>query len=128
MHLKTGLDFAPGTTEDCKKIVGQLLTPPAILAAYRTARNECGTSDIVLVVSDQSPDISGGSRREYAQHLWRAFGPRAREFGIFNNSAHSVMSLPDEEEAMWLVVTIKGVELPLMCVIYAMAYESAAAS
>lgn len=115
------MNFAPGTSDDCKKVVGQL-PPTALLDAYRTAKHSAGTGDIVLVISDQDPDIRGGSRAEYARHLRHIFGARAAEFGVFTKSAHDVVSLPTEEEAMWVVVTLKGAEIPLMCVIHAMPY------
>jgi hypothetical protein len=125
--LKTGLEFAPGTTDDCKRLVGQMFPPTALLSAYRNARETFKTSDIVLVASDQSPDISGGTRLEYVKHLKQTFGMRASAFKMWRQSAHSVMRLPLEAEAMWLVVTVHGVALPVMCVIFATPYEIATA-
>lgn len=126
--LQTGLEFAPGTTEDCKKIVGQLFPAASLLSAYRTAREACKTSDIVLVASDQSEDINGGSRMEYCKHLKKAFGSRATAFKLWHKSAHSEMKLPAESEAMWLVLDIRSAALPSMCVIYATPYETTAVS
>jgi hypothetical protein len=121
--LKTGLEFAPGTSNDCKKLIGRLLTPENILSAYRTAREECGTSDIVLFLSDQDPTIHGGSRIAYCKHLQKVFGRAASGFRMWSHSAHGVMKLPNDSEATWLVVDVRGADLPVMCVIYAMPYE-----
>jgi hypothetical protein len=47
-------EFAPGTTDDCKKLVTQLFREPgAVLGAYRAARKQFQTGDIVLVVNGQ---------------------------------------------------------------------------
>jgi hypothetical protein len=126
--LKTGLEFAPGTTEKSKKMVGQMFPAEALLSAYRTARGAANTSDIVLVTSDQSPDISGGTRMEYCRHLKKVFGTRASAFRMWSDSAHSVMKLPPDSEAMWLVVDVRGAPLPVMCVIYATPYKLSAAN
>lgn len=126
--LKTGLEFEPGTTDDCKRLVGKMFPPTALLSAYRNARETFKTSDIVLVASDQSPDISGGTRMEYAKHLKQTFGARASAFKMWAKSAHSVMRLPSESEAMWLVLEVRGAALPVMCVIYTTPYEIAASA
>ena len=126
--LKTGLEFAPGTTEECKRLVGKI-PPASILMAYRTARENHKSTDIVLVMMpDESEDIHGGPRLEYAKHLTRVFGARAAAFGVYDKSAHSVMKLPGDSEAMWLVIDIRGADLPIMCVIYATPYKEESAS
>lgn len=102
-----------------------MFQPAALLNAYRTAREASNTGDIVLVASDQSPDISGGPRMEYAKHLRKVFGARASAFGMWRYSAHSVVQLPHDSDAMWLVVDVKGLDLPVMCVIYVTPYEIA---
>jgi hypothetical protein len=51
--LKTGLEFAPGTKEDCKRLVRKLGPPAVLLNAYRNARAEYGTGDIVLVAAHE---------------------------------------------------------------------------
>jgi hypothetical protein len=38
--LQTGLEFAPGTTEDSKQLVGRLFQPTEILSAYRRRSGE----------------------------------------------------------------------------------------
>lgn len=124
--IRTGLEFAPGTTPQCKRIVTRLFQPEALLSAYRAARDTFRTTDIVLVASDQSPDIAGGTRWNYAKHLKEVFGRRAAAFGMWDKSAHSVMKLPAESEAMWLVVDVQGAELPVMCVVWAMPFKTEA--
>ena len=125
--LKTGLEFAPGTTEDSKKLVQQL-PPDALINAYRTTRQACGSNDIVLMMSDQDPTIHGGTRMEYAAHLKRIFGARATAFRMCRESAHSIMRLPSEGDAFWLVIDIRGADVPIMCVLFATPYEIAAAA
>lgn len=124
--LKTGLEFAPGTTDDCKRQIGRMYTPEAILNAYRTARMASGTGDVVLVGTDQSPEIHGGSRMEYCAHLKQVFGPRARAFKMWAHSAASILKLPAEADAMWFVLDIRNVDLPIMCVIFALPYNEEA--
>lgn len=126
--LKTGLEFAPGTTDDSKKLIGKLLTPQEIMNAYRNARAECGTGDIVLFLSDQDPTIHGGTRVEYCKHLQKVFGKAASGFRMWQHSAHAVMKLPSDSEAFWLVVDVRGMDVPTMCVLFAMPYEQTAAS
>jgi hypothetical protein len=119
---QTGLEFAPGTTDDCKRMVQRLLTPESIMAAYRNARSECRTSDIVLFLSDQDPTIHGGARTEYCKHLQKVFGKAAPGFRMWAHSAHSVMKLPNDSEALWLVIDVRQADVPVMCVIYAVPY------
>ena len=126
--LRTGLDFAPNTSDDCKKIVAKF-PPDKLFSAYRNARAEChNTTDIVLWMKDQSPDIYGGTRAEYKQLLRKLYGVRALEFRMWDESAQKVMSMPAESEAMWLVMHVSGVDLPITCVLYAMLYEAEAAA
>jgi len=120
---KTGLEFAPGTTDDCKRLVGKMFKPDELFGAYRNARAEFGTTDIVLYTSDQDPAIHGGTRWQYAMHLKNVFKERASEFRLWKHSAQSVMLLPKESDAFWLVVDIRGADYPIMCVIYATPYE-----
>lgn len=122
MH-RTGLEFDPRTTDDCKRLVGKLFPDPKmLLAAYRNACAEFGTLDIVLHRSDQNEDIHGGSRLDFCEKLRGVWGARASEFAMWRHSAQSVMKLPSDSEAMWLVVDVRGVDLPVMCVIYAVPY------
>jgi hypothetical protein len=123
LMLKTGLTFAPGTTEDCKKLVSRLHTPVSLLGAYRQAREQFGSTDIVLAVSDQVPHIEYATRLEYCKHLKHLFGDKASAFKLWHVSAQSVLKLPQEGEAMWVVVQINGAEIPSMCVIHAIPYE-----
>lgn len=125
--LRIGLEFAPGTKDDCKRLVGSITTPGALLAAYRDARILHGNGDIVLVIHpDQSADINGGTRWEFCRHLRQLYGDRASAFGVWHKSAHAVVQLPKESEAMWLVIHTAAMDLPIMCVIYTTPYEVAA--
>lgn len=124
-RLKTGLEFAPGTTDDSKKIIARMAHPADLLGAYREAREKFNTGDIVLAMSDQGPEIQYCTRFEYtSKRLRELYGKRASEFKMWSHSAHSIMKLPRESEAMWLVVDIQRADFPIMCVIYAVPYTS----
>jgi hypothetical protein len=124
--LKTGLEFAPGTTDASKRVIGRMFQPGDLLEAYRQARAKFNTGDIVLAASDQGPGIQYMARMEYAKHLQKVFGKRASEFRMWSNSAQSVVNLPADSDAMWLVVELEGADLPIMCVIFAVPYQVAA--
>lgn len=126
MAFKTGLEFAPNTSEDCKKLVQRMHRPESILGAYRDAKAKFGTCDIVLAVSDQVGHIEYMTRRTYCEHLKRLFGDKAQGFKMWASSAQSLMQLPKDSDAMWFVVDIRGADLPSMCVIYAVPYETEA--
>lgn len=123
---KVGLEFAPNTAEGCKKVVGRMFPRPAdLLGAYRTAKDAFKTSDIVLAASDQGPGIQYMARTTYAKHLQTLFGKRASEFKMWSHSAQSVVKLPAESEAMWLVIELEGGDMPLMCVLFTIPYKIA---
>ena len=121
--LRTGLEFAPGTTEASKKVIGWMFQPADLLEAYRQAKHKFGTSDIVLAASDQGPEIQYMTRLEYCKHLKQVFGARASEFKMWSSSAQSVVKLPAESSAFWLIVDLHGADLPIMCVIFAMSVD-----
>ncbi len=125
--LGIDLDFAPNTPDDCKKIVARF-PPNRILNAYKNALAECHSTDIVLWVEDQSPDIYGGTRAEYKQLLRKLYGVRALEFKMWDESAQKVMRMPAELEAMGFVMHVSGVDLPITCVLYATQFEVEAAA
>jgi hypothetical protein len=125
--LKTGLEFAPGTTDDCKRLVGRMFSPADILGAYRSARDQFQTGDIVLVASESDADgFDAMPRTEYVARLRRALGPKAAKMmpvlTIAHKTAHRIMNLPFESDALWLVI-VRGQQVPSMCVIYALAYK-----
>lgn len=117
--VRTGLDFAPNTSADCKRLVGTLHKPEDILAAYRAGRERFGTGDLVLAVSDQVGHIEYMPRLTYCEHLKRVFGDKALGFALWSSSAHRLMKLPSDSEAWWFVVDVRGMDLPVMCVLYA---------
>jgi hypothetical protein len=128
--ISTGLDFAPGTTDDCKKLITGLFGPTEIFSAYRMARAQFGTGDLVLCVSEQDP--SGFEAEPRAAYVKRA---RDLSRGVpllmrrmAEDSAHKVMQLPAESDAVWLVVVRGPQTVPVMCVLYATPYEVAAAA
>lgn len=121
--LKTGLEFAPGTTDACKRIVARMFKPADLLEAYREARSKFGP-DIVLAASDQFEGILYITRLEYGKHLQSLFGHRASEFKMWSSSAQSVMKLPLESSAFWLVIEMRGADMPIMCVIFAVPYKT----
>lgn len=125
--FQTGLEFASGTTNDCKRLVAKLFPPGEILGAYRQARSALGTGDLVLVTEEADPSgFQAMPRVEYVKKIKGAMGHLARKtlpaLGIAQRSAHGVAQLPFESDAMWLVV-VRGQEIPVMCVIFAIPHE-----
>lgn len=124
--IKTALEFAPGTTETNKKIILGMFQPGELLQKYRMARIEHG-ADVVLWTSTRDPsDFFAGTRQQYCEFLKRTYPKVAHAFGMWSKSAHTVMQLPKDSDAFWLVITIPGQEMPSMTVIYGVSYEQAA--
>lgn len=121
--LRTGLEFATGTTDASKRVIGRMFQPGDLLEAYRQARVKFNTGDIVLAASDQGPEIQYMTRIEYAKHLKQVFGPRASEFKMWAHSAQSVVSMPADSSAFWLVIDLQGADMPIMCVIFAVPFD-----
>ncbi len=118
--MKKGLEWAPGTDPKCKMIIGRLLSPGQILGLYRAARAALQTGDLVLVVTDEGPIVE--TRMKCIESMKKALGPRALEFKLVHESAHKVVKLPFEDEAMWVIVDMKDQFVP-PTVIWAMPYE-----
>lgn len=116
--LAYDLDFAPNTDEAHKKVIYGLFPEPRILlSAYRAARREHGIADLVLVCPHMDPDeIFAGPRVSMSRYL------QALKFPAPLMSAHSMMKLPKEDDAFWLVIPIRG-QIPVMVVMAPMAYE-----
>jgi len=129
--LKTGLEFAPGTTDDCKALVGKLFTPTDILASYRAARQTFKTGDIVLVASESNPSgFSAKKRMTFVKEMRDGLNGKPLPFiarALAERTAHAIMKLPFTSEAMWLVIT-RHQGIPVMVVIYATPYETTSAS
>jgi hypothetical protein len=130
--LRTGLDFANGTSDASKRLVGMLFEPGEILGAYRAARDSFKTSDLVLVTSEADPSgFNAMPRAEYVKQVRQRMGSRASlmhpEPAIWTTTAHAVMKLPRDSEAIWLVIE-RGKDLPVECVLYAVPYRTEAAA
>jgi hypothetical protein len=129
--LKTGLEFAPGTTDDCKALVGKLFTPTDILASYRAARQTFKTGDIVLVASESDPSgFSAKTRMTFVKEMRDGLNGKPLPLiarALAERTAHAIMKLPFTSEAMWLVIT-RHQGIPVMVVIYATPYETTSAS
>ena len=123
--MSVHLGFAPGTTDDCKKLV-QKLPPADLFDAYRQGRHEFKTSDIVLVVAAQDHEIvSAWPRAEYVKGALSRNNPKQlATLTIASKSAHQVMLLPAESDAFWLVVEVKQMQFPIMCVLHAIRLEA----
>ncbi len=112
--LQIGLDFAPGTTDDCKKLVRNI-SPDDLFNAYRLGRHSYNTGDLVVVVDNEDHEnFQAWPRSEYVK---RAVHNEA--FTIAKQSAHQVMLLPAESDAFWLVVEVRQLQIPVMCVLHA---------
>jgi|SRR5580700_2995494 hypothetical protein len=128
--LGTALEFAVGTTDDCKRLATDLFKPGELLGAYRLARQKFRTSDIVLVTAQH--DGSGFEamiRPHYVGRLRQGLGRNGAKMlatlGVAHKSAHQVASLPAESDAFWLVINRKDA-LPIMIVLFAGPYATGA--
>jgi hypothetical protein len=88
--------------------------------------------DLVLAVSEQDPSgFRVEPRIEYLKNLrlaLRSHAPKTMpSLGITHQSAHGVVQLPFEADAMWLVIS-RGQEIPVMCVLYTTPYEVSTAA
>jgi hypothetical protein len=125
--IKTGLEFANGTTDDCKRLVVGLFQPAELLGWYREARRLNKTADVVLVSDAADPSgVKAWPRGKYVEQLRVSMGANAAKMlpslTIAHQSAHQVAMLPYDSDAFWLVV-VRGQQLPLMVVLYANPYE-----
>jgi hypothetical protein len=119
--LAYDLEFGPNTAEAHKKLIYGLFGPQQLLSAYRTARREHGTADLVLLCPNTDPDeLFAGPRGAMSEHLQRTF-----KFPDPLVSAHSVARLPKDSDAFWLIIPTRG-EIPVMVVMFPSAYEQVA--
>jgi hypothetical protein len=122
-----GLDFARGTTDETKKLIGRLFTPTEIFSAYRTARHKFGTGDLVMVVSEQDPSgFEAQPRTAYIAKAKQIQGSKPMPIflrGLVHRSAHAVAELPFESDAMWFIVVRGTQAVPAMCVIFGVQYQ-----
>lgn len=127
MTHRTGLDFAPGTTDASKMLVGRLFTPKELLGAYRAACAQFHTSDIVLTVSEQNPSgFDATPRASYIATARQILGDKPMPLfmrGLVAKSAQAMMDLPADSDAFWLLVVRGPQDVPVMCVIYGIQYE-----
>lgn len=126
--LKTGLEFAPGTSNDCKKLIQIAFSPSEIFTAYRAGRAKFRTGDLVLLTSEDEPnDFAVCTRSEYIQTIKQQFGRVPALAAVMaDKSAHGMAQLPFESDALWLVVASR--RMPVMCVIFSTPYQVEAAA
>jgi hypothetical protein len=126
--LKKGLEFAQGTTDECKRLVGRLFTPTELYGAYKEGRHHLHTGDLVLVVSESDPSgVNVKTRNEFVRQMKEDNAGNPIPFfahALIDKSAHGVVSLPFESDAFWLVIARRQ-EIPVMVVIYMTPYEVA---
>lgn len=126
--IKTGLEFATGTTDDCKRLVAKLFDPGEILGAYREGRSRLQTGDVVLVTQEHNPDGFEAIRRmDYIARLRAGLGvTKAAKLmpvlTIAHKSAHQVASLPFESDAIWLVI-LRREMVPVEAVLFTTPYK-----
>ena len=124
--LGTALEFAPGTTDDCKKLVVRLFQPGELLGAYRAARARFQTGDLVLETAEYDPSgFKATPRMHYVETLRRdRNGAKMLDaLTIAHQSAHKVASLPWESDAFWLVVNLRDA-MPVTIVLFAAPYAT----
>lgn len=128
LRMATGLEFAPGTSNESKKIVGNLFTPTELFSAYRAARTRFGTGDLVLTVSEQDPSgFEATTRSQYIRNAKALLDGKPMPVlmrGLVDKSAQGIVNMPSSSDAMWLLVVRGPQAVPIMCVIYAIEYEA----
>jgi hypothetical protein len=113
------LEFGLNTDESHKKVIYGLFEPRQLLSAYRAARREHGTADLVLVCLNMDPaDLFAGPRASMSDHLRKQF-----KFPAPLMPAHGMVQLPLDQEAFWLIVPGSSNDIPIMVVMYAIQYE-----
>jgi hypothetical protein len=132
MPLQNGLEFAPGTSDDSKRLIGRILTPGEILGAYKQARTMYHTGDLVLSTTLDDTELKVWPRPKYIEEqrllMTEQYGVAKASkmmsvLAIARQSAHQIAKLPFESDAMWVVI-LRGKELPVQAVIYATPYET----
>jgi len=129
--LRTGLEFAPGTTDDCKQLIARIFAPGDLLEAYRSKRIELRTGDLVIVGSDYDPTLKVIKRLDYVEVIKRGVEKRTGRPGkvpqlfevLAHRTAHHVAQLPFESDAFWLMVARGDQQLPILCAVFAAQYE-----
>jgi hypothetical protein len=128
--LGTILEFAQGTTTDCERLVEKLFTAEDVISAYKHARAIFNTEDLVLVVSERDPSGFQAMPRHKCAEYFRELNGRKALPAIYDRivheSAHKVAKLPFTSDAMWLVVVRGPQDLPVMCVLFAVAIKTEA--
>lgn len=135
--ISQGLEFAPGTTDECKKLVTSLFTQEELFVAYRRARIQCSNGDLVIRISEHDPSVFEIEPRiAYIKRIRDSHGQlnvpgKSKDVPIFMRrmsaeSAHKVVQLPAEGDALWLIVVRGPQDVPVTCVIFAVPYETAA--
>jgi hypothetical protein len=125
--IKTGLEFAPGTTDDCRRLVHDLFQPGDLLTAYREARQKFMTGDLVLVTAESDPSQGAFAvRTAYANEVRRRVGSGVGSlmnvWNLGRRSAHAIARLPFDDDAFWLVIN-RHQALPVEVVLFASPYE-----
>lgn len=127
---RTGLEFAPGTTEHCKQLVAKVFDPGLLLEAYRTRRFDLKTGDLVLIGSDYDPTLKVMKRLDYVATIKRGIEARTGRPGkvpplfevLEHQTAHKVAQLPFDDDAFWLVVA-RNQQLPILCAVFVTHYQ-----
>ncbi len=128
MEKGFGLEFAHGTTPDCKRLVGKLFQPGELLGAYILGRQQHLTSDLVLVTSEADPSgFEAWPRADYVAKILGGMDARSaatmrKSWTMAHRSAHEIAQLPREENAWWLVIARREA-LPPMAVMFASRHE-----
>lgn len=130
---RTGLEFAPGTTDACKQLVAKIFDPGTLLEAYRTKRIDLKTGDLVLVGSDYDPTLKVMKRLDYVEVIKRGIEQRTGRPGkvpalfevLVHQTAHKIVQIPFDDDAFWLVVARGDQQLPILCAVFVTHYEVA---
>ena len=125
--MRIDLHFAPGTSEECQRLVKQI-PPDRLFDAYCKGRFKYNTHDLVIAVAPEDMDKAGipyMPRAEYVRTALRRCSEEQRTrlttvgafSGIANMSAHQIMKLPAESDTFWVIVEGGPLPVPAMCVV-----------
>lgn len=111
-------------------MVVDLSSPEDLVAAYLMGRMKYGTGDLVLVVAQHDSEIiSSWPRQKYIENALQGLTPKGRAtVRLIHESAHQVTKLPVDSTAFWLVIEVRQLPMPIMTVLYEVAYEMSSAA
>lgn len=119
----TELIFAPGASDHVKK-AAQSLPAYDLLKAYRDARTQFNTNDIVLAVVVGDPEtFIAMPRAAYVDQAFRRWNEKQKQMHpLAKDKAHGSLKVPFDTPAWWLVLEYPDKGMIECCAIAAVHY------